>query len=414
MSVLTSIALAYVTSRRRQTAVSVLGVMMGVGFYIGIASLMQGFQQYFIQKIIDVSPHITIKDEFRTPPLQPARIKFPASAVQLRGARPRDETRGIRTANRIIWALRRQKDITVAPTLQGQAFVRYGGKDTGITLVGIDPVAERRVSNLEKDLKSGSLSDLLTNPNGIILGAGVAKKSGLGQGDYTSVVSAAGVILKMKVVGIFETGIVSLDDSQAYVRLKKNQILQKRENVINQIRIRTKDVDRAGEIAQRIEKRFGYRTESWREANENIFGIFVIQNGIMYSTVGAILLVAGFGIYNIISTVVNEKRRDIAILKSIGFSEHDIRVIFVVQGVTVGVVGTCAGWLLGYGLVELLASIRFDIDGMVRTEGFVLYRTPMHYVLAGGFAIVIAAFSAYLPARKASGLNPVDIIRGAA
>lgn len=394
--------------------VSVLGVTMGVGFYIGISALMQGFQEDFVRRIVDISPHVIIRDEFRFAPLQPMAIVNRHAAVELRGVKPRDEPRGIRSADAIIEQLVKDKGLSIAPTLTGQAFLRYGGKDTGITLLGVEPEKERRVSSLAKDLIEGALDDLVENANGIIVGRGVAKKTGLARGSNVSVVSGYGVTLQMKVVGIFETGIVALDDSQTYVHLKKAQVLQRRTDVVNQIRLRLADIDRADEVAREIEAKHGYKTESWRESNQNIFGIFVIQNGIMYSTVGAILIVSGFGIYNIVSTVVNEKRHDVAILKSIGFSETDIRRIFLMQGLGVGIVGTVLGWLFGFLLIQMLASIKFDIQGMIRTQGFVLNRSLLSYAVAGGIAIAVSALAAYLPARKAAALNPVDVIRGGA
>lgn len=412
MSTLFSIARAYVTSRPRQTFVSVLGVTMGVGFYVGISALMQGFQEDFIRRIVDISPHVIIRDEFRLPPAQPVAFTSPDAAVEIRGVKPRDEPRGIRSASEILGVLSREKGLAIAPTLTGQAILRYGGKDTAITVLGVDPEKERRVSSLAKDMIQGRLDDLEENANGIIVGAGVAKKTGLALGSNVSIVSGRGVTLQMKVVGIFETGIVTLDDAQGYVHLKKNQILQQRIDVINQIRIKLDDIDRADDVARAIEARHTYKTESWRESNQNVFGIFVIQNGIMYSTVGAILVVSGFGIYNIVSTVVNEKRHDVAILKSIGFSETDIRRIFLMQGLIVGIVGTVLGWMLGYLLIQLLASIRFDVAGMIRVQGFVLNRSLLSYGIAGGIAVGVSALAAFLPARKAAALNPVDVIRG--
>ena len=124
------------------------------------------------------------------------------------------------------------------------------------------------------------------------------------------------------------------------------------------------------------------------------------------------LIVAAFGIFNIITTVIHEKERDIAILKSIGFDEAAIRGIFLFEGVVVGVIGTLIGWALGYGLTELLASVRFSVEGFVKSEGFVLYYTFKHYLIAGSFAMVAALAASYLPARKAAAVNPVDIIRG--
>ena len=121
-----------------------------------------------------------------------------------------------------------------------------------------------------------------------------------------------------------------------------------------------------------------------------------------------------FGIFNIISTVVHEKTRDIGILKSIGFEERDIRRIFLIEGLLVGLVGTLLGWALGYGLTRLLGAIRIHNEGFITAEGFILHYTIIHYLIAGSFALLSATFAAWLPARKAAHLNPVDIIRGAA
>lgn len=414
MALTLSIALTHLRNRKRQTLVSVLGVAMGVGFFIAMAALMQGFHVYFISKVIDVWPHVTVKDEYRAAPLQPVQRLFGAGVVTLYGLKPRDELRGIKDAESVLDGLNRRNDLAAAPTLRGQVFLRYGSKDVSTTLVGIESEHERRVSHLERDLIAGRLNNLYSAANGIILGEGVAKKIGAVMNDTLSVISPAGVVLKMKVVGIFRTGITPIDNFESYALLKKAQILQNRPNVVNQIRIRLKDVNQARNVARSIEARLGYRTESWEETYENILGIFVIQNAIMYSTVGAILIVAAFGIFNIISTVIHEKTRDIGILKSIGFEEGDIRRIFLIEGLLVGLVGTLLGWMLGYGLTRLLGTIRFHIEGFVTAQGFLLYYSILHYLIAGGFAVLSATFAAWLPARKAARLNPVDIIRGAA
>lgn len=408
------IALTHLRNRKRQTLVSVLGVAMGVGFFIAMAALMQGFHVYFISKVIDVWPHVVIKDEYRSAPPQPVQRLFNDGVVTLYGLKPREEVRGIKDADTVLAELNRRSDLVAAPTLRGQVFLRYGSKDISATLVGIEIEHERRVSHLEKDLIAGSLNALHTAANGIILGDGVAKKIGAVLNDTLSVISPAGVILKMKVVGIFRTGITPIDNFESYALLKKAQILQDRPNVINQIRIRLNDVDQAHSVASSIEARLGYRSESWEETYENILSIFVIQNGIMYSTVSAILIVAAFGIFNIISTVVHEKTRDIGILKSIGFEERDIRHIFLIEGLLVGLVGTLLGWALGYGLTRVLAAIRIHNEGFITAEGFILHYTFAHYLIAGSFALLSATFAAWLPARKAAHLNPVDIIRGAA
>ena len=414
MRLILDIAVTHLVHRKRQTLVSVLGVAMGVGFFIGMAAMMQGFQRYFVAKTIDVSPHIIIKDEYRTPPPQPVEQYYRAGAIRLLNVQPRDERRGIKNGMAVVDAIARQPDVAVAPTLAGQIFLRYGTKDVSATLYGIEPEKERRVTYLEQDLVAGSLNGLYTTANGIILGSGLADKVGAALGDTLSIISPAGVILKMKVVGVFRSGVTAKDNYESFALLKKAQILQDRANVVNQIRIRLRDINQAAALARSLETRYGYRTESWEETNKNVLGIFVIQNGIMYSTVSAILIVAAFGIFNIITTVIHEKERDIAILKSIGFEEGAIRGIFLLEGAVVGVVGTLIGWALGYGLTELLASVRFNVEGFVKTEGFVLYYSFRHYLIAGLFAMIASLVASYLPARKAAAVNPVDIIRGGA
>jgi lipoprotein-releasing system permease protein len=414
-----SIALEYISNRKRQALLSILGVMLGVAFFIAIAGMMRGMHDYFIEKLIDVVPHVKIMDEFRTPLSQPVYHYYPDALIDLRGIKPREELRGIRGAKKIISQLQKNKKIRVSPALQGQAFLRYGGKDLASTIIGIDPKMEHRTSNLARDMVSGSLNSLLTNSNGIILGESLADKLAVRMGSKLSVISPAGIIKKMKIVGLFDSGVPEVDSSTSYAMLKKVQILQNKEDVINQINIRMDDIDNAPALASNLERRYLYRTESWQESFANLFEIFMIENAIMYSTVGAILLVAGFGIFNIISTTVNEKKHDIAILKSIGFSEKDVRYIFLFQGIIVGVIGTLLGWLLGALLVELLSIIdlSFEDDKVqmpVEFEGFPMYRSIWLYIGGGMMAIVASSVSAYLPAKKAAAVYPVDIIRGAA
>jgi len=414
MNLALDIAITHLRSRKRQTLVSVLGVAMGVGFFIAIAALMQGFQEDFVRRVIDNSPHITMKDEYRDAPRQPVEIAFAGAAIQLRGVKPKTENRGIRRAGQIMEALALWRGLTVSQVLQGQGFLRYGSKERSATIVGIEPDRERLVTRLDKDIVAGSIDALKTSANGIILGKGLARRLAVELNDTITVTSPTGIILKMKVVGLSHTGVIAFDEVNAYVLLKKNQILQGKTNIVNNIRMRTDDINGARVVAATIESRFGYRTESWDEANEGVFGIFVIQNMIMYSVTAAILIVACFGIFNIISTVIFEKTRDIAILKSMGFAEGDIRRIFLLEGLALGAIGAVLGCLLGLGLTTLLSVVRFKATGLVEVQQFVLKWTVWHYVIASGIAMVSAVAAAYIPSRRAAKVNPVEIVRGAA
>lgn len=414
MRLIVDLARGMLARRRRQTLVSVSGVALGVAFFIAIAALMRGFQTYFVNQIIDVAPHITIKDETRTPPAQAAAMAAPDGAVQVHGVKPRDRIRGIRAAGDKLAMLEAMEGVAAAPVLSGQALLRYGSRDVSAAVTGIDPARHRRVTNIEKDMIAGRLEDLRATANGIIIGEGLATRLGVGMGDSFNAVSPAGVALSMKVVGLFRTGVQTLDQQQGYVLLKVAQVLQDRPNVVNQIVLRLADVTRAEPLAREIEARFGDRTESWEEQNQNILTVFVIQNAIMYSVTGAILLVAAFGIYNIISTVVFEKVRDIAIMKSLGFTEGDIQLLFLVQGIVAGILGAVAGCLLGAVMIEALAQVRFGIDTPAGQDRFILARDWRVYLAASLFAVLAAAIASVIPARRASRLDPVQVVRGAA
>ncbi|WP_198375099.1 ABC transporter permease [Neoroseomonas rubea] len=414
MRLILDLARGMLSRRRRQTLVSVLGVALGVAFFIAIASLMRGFQTYFIQQVIDVQPHIVIKDETRRPLPQAAQIAVADGAVEINGVKPRDRPRGIRAAGDKIAVLEAIPGAAVAPILSGPVLLRYGSRDVSINVTGIEPARYRRVANLEKDMLHGRLEDLRSAANGLIIGDALAVRLGVQMGDSVIAVSPRGVALQMKIVGIFHTGLVSLDQSAGYTLLKVNQTLQDRPNVVNQILLRLADVTRAEPLAREIEDRFGDRTESWEEQNRNILTVFVIQNAIMYSVTGAILLVAAFGIYNIISTVVFEKTRDIAILKSLGFTERDVQVLFLVQGVIAGLLGALLGCLIGQLMIEGLGQVRFRTETPAGNDRFLLAQDWRIFAVASFFAVASAAIAAVIPARRAARLDPVQIVRGAA
>lgn len=414
MRLILDLARGMLSRRRRQTLVSVTGVALGVAFFIAIAALMRGFQTYFVQQVIDVQPHIVIKDETRRPVPQAAEMAVAHGAVSVNGVKPRDRVRGIRSAGEKLAMIEAIPGAAAAPILTGAALLRYGSRDVTITVTGIDPVRYRRVSNLEKDMLQGSLEDLRSAANGLIIGAALATRLGVQPGDTVIAVSPRGVALQMKIVGTFHTGLVALDQSAGYVLLKVNQVLQDRPNVVNQILVRLTDVTAAEPLAREIEARFGDRAESWEEQNANILTVFVIQNAIMYSVTGAILLVAAFGIYNIISTVVFEKTRDIAILKSLGFTERDIQLLFLLQGMIAGLLGAVLGCILGQAMIEGLAQVRFATETPAGTDRFLLARDWRIFAVASVFAVASAGFAAVIPARRAARLDPVQVVRGAA
>ncbi|MBG6146227.1 lipoprotein-releasing system permease protein [Labrenzia sp. EL_142] len=405
------IAATHVRNRMRQTVVSTLGVALGVGFSVAMASLMEGSQRDFMTTLIEAIPHVEILDEQRKPAEQPATAKY--DAVAFHGLRPLEDLRGIRNPTEAIASLRDWVLGDFAQRLSGQAVLRYSGQDIGMTLVGVVPRRELLVSKVREDMRAGSFEALDTTANGLVIGGKAASRLGAELGDTVTLTSANGIAKRFKIVGLFHTGITTSDEGLAYAPLKSVQILLEKPDIINSISIRLADIRQANDVAARAERQLGYKAVSWEEANEGLMEAFVVRNAIMYTVVGAILVVAGFGIFNIVSTIVHEKARDIAILKSLGFPESDIQQIFVLEGLVIGILGALAGCLLGFGLSSYLATVKFEVTTDIEMTRLPIHFSYIHYVLSCFLALFSSAIAGLIPARKAAKLNPVDIIRGA-
>jgi len=409
-----SIAFAQLMQRRRQTLVSVMGVSLGVAFFIATAAIMQGSEKDFVDRLVNNAPHITMKDEFRTPALQPVYRDYPSGAVDLRNTRPREYLRGIKNYGAKVDELSQRPGVIAEAALSGPAIVRYANKDVSSSVNGIDPDKEKLLTKVADDMMEGSLDRLKTASDGIVIGYGMVLKLGLKMDDLATVTSATGAVRRMKVVGIYRTGNLLMDEGQVYMLLKDAQVLLEKPFIANQIRIRVPNPDDAEVLAKQLETRWGYRADSWQEVNRDLLGLFLIRNAITYSIVSAIMIVASFGIFNIISTVVMEKRRDIAILMSMGFRAADIQRIFLVQGVLVGLLGMSIGWMMGFTILQGVALLKFTVPGVTERQGFVLDKGFTQYAIAGSFAMLSSVIAAWFPARKAAHVRPVDIIRGAA
>jgi lipoprotein-releasing system permease protein len=407
-----SIALAHLRTRRRQTLVSMLGVTLGVGVFISISGMMQGFEGYFRSQIIETNPHIVISDEIRQPAPQPLQMLRPRDAVAIRRILPRDPVRGISGAGAILEALATMPGLAAAPTLRGQVILRRAGRDYAETALGIVPAQETRVASLARDMVQGSLDALATRSDGIIIGASLATKMGAALGDTVVAATSAGGETSLRIVGLFRTGLEQQDLGMVYVALARQQSMQARPRVINEIHIRLDDITRSIPVAAMLEGRWGFKAAPWEETYARILSVFVLQNAIIYGCTGSILVVAGFGIFNIISTVVMEKARDIAIMRSIGMARRDVVTIFVVEGAVVGVLGTLAGWGVGWALASVLRQVPAP-GAADPTETLRVTQSVFTYGVASTIALLASVGAAWLPARRAAAADPLTVIRGA-
>ncbi|MCX8163802.1 MAG: ABC transporter permease [Aquificaceae bacterium] len=398
------VALRMLFQRKRQTLVSVLGVSMGVSAFVVMSSLMLGFQNYFIQQVIDLEPHIKIKPKIEKSTQEPYTI--------LLGEQPEEKDRILGWQDIMENLEKHQEVLGVAPRLVSKGITKYGVRDKPVTLLGIDPKREPKASIIDRFLVNKNLQRLETNRTGVIVGALVARSLGIDQlGKKLLLVAPNGQSLLVTVEDFFESGITNIDDARVYINIKTLQSLLERQGEVNEIVLKIRDVNRAERLSREFQAFVSYEVESWQRAYRNFLSIFKIQNTITYMIVFAILTVSAFGIFNIIMMTVLEKKRDIAILMAMGYSRKDVLLIFMMEGFVIGFMGALIGSLVGFGLQEYLESIRLDVEGLIRTRGFVLDRDPMLYVYALFFSMFFALMASLYPSYRASRLNPVDIFR---
>ncbi len=412
MNLFLTIAVKHILARKRQSFVSLLGIIIGVAFFLAIASLMQGSQNDFIKRLIDNSPHITVHDEYRNAKEQPVEKLYRGQVIELRSVQPLPETRGIRGYKQVVENLKSRPGVRASATLTGQAILNYAGRDNAIVLNGMIPADMKDLTTVEENMKVGSVDDLISNRNGIIVGAELCRRLMLEVGDNITLTASTGQVRTFKIVGVFQTGRLDYDDQQAFTDIKRVQAMMNKSNRANTIIIKMDNSNGARELASEIEGRIGYKTVSWQEASEDIMSTLMIRNIIMYTVVSAVLLVAAFGIYNIIFTIIMEKQKDIAILKSMGFRAGDIKWIFIIQGCILGIAGVVFGLPLGCVLMFALSQITFSPPGVSEPIQMPIDWSAPQFIIAGAFAFFAAVLASYLPAKKGARVLPVDILRG--
>jgi len=410
------ISMRYLLTHKRQTLVCIAGVIISVMMFITMTAMMAGFTDKFIIETVESSGHITVNDEphaTKTPILQ--RIESDPNAVlDFVGEKPRDKIEKIRNPNGLIAQIKRLPGIIdAAPVVRGDAVATFGTKTYAFQIHGVDPRAQVAVTTIGDKVTQGAFDRLKKTADGIVLGRGIAITFGIHIDDQITLQSPTGGRTIAKVVGIFDTGVTPVDYSRGYMLLSDAQTLLDKKNIINEIVIRTIDYTQARELAAQIESISGYKTESWQEANENFLKIFRIQQIITFFITGALMVVAAFGVLNILIMAVLERVNDIAILKSFGFSRNDITRIYLMQGAVIGFIGSILGLAIGKLAVEGLRRVPIKMEGLIRAEGLLMSEHLHQYVFAFVSAMLIVLVAAVYPARRAAKYDPVEVIRGA-
>jgi lipoprotein-releasing system permease protein len=401
--------------RRLLNSIAVLGVTLGVLALIAITGIMRGFQTKFLDTILATSPHVVMYDQTlgESRAVVDTLLGGPSVTHVTRQAST-DRQQQIIRPRETVAAIRSLTGVSaVSALVVGGAMASVGSKELAVEIRGIDPAVQNVVTPLTGWITHGRLNDLSAAGDSVMIGRQLANLLGVDVGENFSCASARGVRVSVRVAVIYESGIAALDKSRVYVVTRLAQTILGRGDAIDRIELRLRNPYDAPAVTSRLEALFGYDAESWQSTNASMLAVFAQQNLITGFMIGAVLLVGGFGILSIQIMIVLEKRRDIALLKSIGYSARNVLTIFLAQGAVVAVVGAVVGSGLGHLLLMWMRTIRTAAGmGYSKPSMFAIYERLGVYILAFGFAVVVGVLASLVPAWRASKVEPVDVLRG--
>ena len=401
------LGIKYIKAKRTQgfisaiTIISILGVLVGVMSLVVVLSVMNGFREDLMSKILGVNSHVLV-------------LKFGGAFQEYE-----------KTAQKIS---KLDGLVSSTPFIYTQVMVNNNsGSVSGAVLRGIDPESAGKVVDIERMVKKGSLDSLVSRHDGlpaVIIGSELSKQLGIYPGDTLTVVSPEGKLtplgrvpnsVKFKCTAIFDSGMYEYDASMIYISLKSAQDFLGMGDRVTGLEVRVKDPHTSERVATSIQNELGYPfwTKDWKMMNRSLFSALKLEKITMFIILSMIVLVGALNIISTLVMVVMEKTREIAILRAMGASAKSIMAIFMFQGLLVGVVGTLAGLISGLGLCRLLGKYKFiSLPADVYYISKLPVRVEFGDVCLVALAAVVISFAATLyPSWHASRTNPVEAIR---
>ncbi|WP_342664593.1 ABC transporter permease [Hugenholtzia roseola] len=414
MQVLIEIAQTQMLSRYKQTLIATLGVTFGIGMFIVMVSFMTGVNVLLEETMLAATPHIRIYNDIQVQKTTLVHQAQPEALHVVHHIKPKKERKNLKNGLAMADFIATQSQVLgVSPQVATQVFYNFGTIQLVGSVVGVDIFKEDALFDLKSKMQQGSIERLLTAHDAILMGAGLANKLNLQAGDKVTISTPDGTLKTLQVVGIFKYGIGAIDDMRSYANLNTVQKLLKEDSrYITDIHIKLKDYYQARQLAESFQKQFAYKVEDWETANASILVSFTLRNIITYAVSITLLVVAGFGIYNILNMTIYEKMREIAILKATGFSGLDVMKIFMIQAFVIGFLGAVGGLLIGFLLSLWVSTIPFDSGGFLAVDTFPVNFDPNYYLIGIVFGLLTTLLAGYFPSRKAAQIDPVDILRG--
>jgi len=412
--VILDISKTHLITRFKQSLVAALGVTFGIGTFIILVSFMTGLNGMLDGLIVNRTPHVRIYQEIEPTTIQPIEEALKDNFNIVLSIKPKESQQKVRNALAIIEDLKNESRVKgVAAQTAAQIFYISGAIQLNGLLHGVQIDEEVKLFHMDEYVIEGNPKDLEIVSNGIILGKGVAEKMAVEIGDRIEVMSVNRNIVSLKVVGFYQSGLSDVDNVNSYVNLSTTQkLLGKSGDYITDINIKLFDIDLSPAFAVELNKIYGVKAVDIQSANAQFETGTDIRNLITYAVSITLLIVAGFGIYNILNMLIYEKMNDIAILKATGFSGADVRNIFISQALIIGIIGGALGLILGYFISVLIDHAPFETAALPTIKTFPVNFDSSYYVIGIIFALITTFFAGYLPAKKASNIDPVEIIRG--
>jgi lipoprotein-releasing system permease protein len=398
------VGLRFATHRKRALLLSLVGVVFGVAIFICTQAQTQGFAQYFIDSTIGTNGALVLGGRFRP---HYGVLLIPSKSAS------RDYFEGINNANEIMRVSRQFSEVvSCSPVLRGTVSGRAGFENAPVDLYGINPELHLRTTNLAKELIDGDLNDFRNNTSSLIVGYRLAGALGVAPGDTLQLLSPSGEYWRFTVAATARSGVGSIDGSRVYSHAPVAQTLLNKPFNASMIIYKLRDPERAPALAAQFENLFQHGADSWQQREESTLQLFLTLRLSAAVTVSLIILLAGFGIFNVLTMSVLSKVREIAILRSMGYRRSDISAIFLWQGALIAAVGSLLGCLLGAAMTWGVSQIPIRIRGLLYANHFLVIWDWRHYFWATLLAMVAIFIASYVPARRAAQLPPVATLRG--
>lgn len=406
MDINTLIAKTYIVSNKKRTGVAALGVVLGMSIYIFMNCMLVGFDKSSSESIFKSTSHIRVykDDEISKPLINDTKLHPIIINPKIV---PFNNT--IINPNLVIETILKQKEvIVVTPQVNSIVFYNNGKSQISGVSVGTKPDEANLMFNINSTMVEGYFELLKSNPNGIVIGSGISEKMNLTVNDNLNLTSSKGINRTFKIIGIFKTNNSNTDKTRSYINIAAaQQLLKEGSSYITDINVNIIDPEKAEIIARKIQIITGYKAEGWKQANEGLMAASKMRKMIITFVSLTILLVAGFGIYNILNMTISQKMNDIAILKAIGFKGKDVVRIFVTQAITIGIIGLIGGIILAIILISFLKKVYVGGDIGYFPIDFELIK----FIQGVAIGLVITFFAGYIPAKKAANVDPVEILR---